>query len=120
MKIYDTFDFRELRSRLEEGQPFPNIAFEHKNVLDADFSDATSIYWNNLCFPEDASETMLQKLKNVKAGTKILCSKKFCHRHGIHCLFKQKTCCSFVLINEDFVKCTWTPKLFVYVYQKMA
>ena len=34
----------------------PRVQFQNKNVLDADFTNATHIFFSSLCFPEDVVE----------------------------------------------------------------
>ncbi|MCX7338048.1 MAG: methyltransferase domain-containing protein [Alphaproteobacteria bacterium] len=54
------------------------IEFQHQNVLNANFSDATVIYISSLCFPPEVVDAILDKIvATVKPGCRILTSKPF-------------------------------------------
>ena len=95
-----------------------DISFVHDNILKTDISDATCIFWNNVCFPPTlCNDIILQFMNQLKPGTKIVCMQKICARHSNN-YCKNKPCQHFELINEAQVKCTWTYLCAAYVYVK--
>jgi SAM-dependent methyltransferase len=95
------------------------IRFLNKNILDVNLKDATAIYWNNVCFPADVSDGLLEGLKKLNRGSRLLTFKKICCRHNIQCLLKDKPCCYFTLTQEATVSTTWTDNCSALIYTRL-
>jgi hypothetical protein len=93
------------------------IIFKHQNILDTNLADATTVFWNNVCFPQTQCHDIIEQFhKQLKSGTRIVCMKQICARHGPMC--KKSPCHSFELVGEAMVRCTWTWRTTAYVYVK--
>ena len=89
------------------------IKFINDNILTTDISDATCVFWNNVCFPPSLIQDIIsQFIKELKPGTRIVCMQKICARHSAGC----KNCAYFEMVNEAQVRCTWTFLCGAYVY----
>jgi len=93
-----------------------SIHFVNNDILDTDISDATCIYWNNICFNAIASYKILEKFNGLPEGTRILCSRKLCGRHSAVCLRKDSPCSYMSLVHRDKVSCTWAEACTVFIY----
>jgi hypothetical protein len=92
------------------------IKFLNDNILTTDISDATCVFWNNVCFPPTLLHDIIsQFIKQLSVGTKIVCMQKICARHSANNC-KNKQCSYFELVNEAQVRCTWTFLCAAYVY----
>ncbi|PRP80216.1 hypothetical protein PROFUN_12102 [Planoprotostelium fungivorum] len=92
------------------------ICFLNSDILDIDISDATCIYWNNICFNAQASHKILLMFKELPEGTRVLCSRKLCRRHSALCITKNEPCCYMSLARQDKIECTWAESCTVFIY----
>jgi predicted nicotinamide N-methyase len=67
MSMYNKLD-KELQQR---------INYINDDLFKVDLSDYNFIFISNLCFPTELNKRLIEKLKECKKGTNILCSKPF-------------------------------------------
>jgi hypothetical protein len=98
----------------------PQIEFWHQNILNCDLSDASKVFWNNVCFPLDVSEKILTKLMRLRPGTRLLCVRQLCSdRHGAVCVLRNQPCVHFRVVLQSKLECTWTKECPAYVYERI-
>lgn len=112
--------FIEFYRGVEGKDPTTEIRFVNENILEYDFSDATIVLWNNVCFPVDTCKNVVEKLVKLKTGTKVITMRKLCSdRHGLSCVLKQLPCVNFHLKRTESVYCTWTTDCSAFVYERI-
>lgn len=99
-------------------EDLPEIEFKNDDILKCDISEATAVYWNNVCFPSDISESILWKLTGLKKGSRLLTLNKICARHSNSCAMKGSPCAFFTLTKQDYICSTWTPRCTAFVYER--
>jgi len=109
---------RHLEEVFHEFNP-NSVEFRHEDIFDTDVSNATAIYWSNVCFPVGLFDDLLSKLKDLKVGTRLLTLRKLCYRHNIQCAMKQKPCCHFKLLTAAYINCSWTQRCTAFLYEKL-
>jgi len=97
-----------------------NVEFKNLDILQTELRACTHVYWNNVCFSDEAHFQLLTRFRDhLKRGTKIACCKKLCARHNEElCLMRDKLCTYFSLVKEDVIECTWADKCPLYIYER--
>lgn len=65
-------EFVKIANQVKKKCNLSNIQFENQNFLEMDFKDATVIYLYGICLKEEEVFQLVDKLKNLPKGTKII------------------------------------------------